>query len=175
MNPESLDDVVGGPTRTKVGLVDTLGNQSYCLIVGAAIDYMSGMSPAGVLASRCTGIVMNAATAAPYGWWREKVYGFSGTNEESGNLRKTLTELLAFNIFQVPGYAAVLAIANFISEGEVDSNKLISGMTNLAVISPFIAPTMGLYMDFIRKLFGVKSAAAYAQAQSSQNSNTSDE
>ena len=99
----------------------------------------------------------NALTAAPYGWWTEKVYTFTNTNKDSHSIRKRFVDLLSFNTFQLPVYAVVLSIETYFSEGEVNFDKVKNGVENLAIFSPFIGPTLGWYMSRCRRLFDVKT------------------
>lgn len=172
MVKQSLEKIVGqdsGDERkssiSKTALVDIGGNVTYSLIVGSVIDYFAGLNLTGIIASRTSATGINLVTGGPYGWWREKAYQATKTNEESGKVRKTLVDLLAFNTFQVPIYASVVAIGSLISEGKVDWEKVKDGSTYFMMISPLIGPTMGLYMDGFRKLFGVKSAAEGAYSK----------
>ncbi len=73
-------------------------------------------------------------------------------------IRKSLVDLLAFNTFQVPVYGTAVAIGSFISEGKVDWEKVKNGCEYIAIISPLIAPTMGWYLDGLRKVFKIKPA-----------------
>jgi hypothetical protein len=146
-------------TARKIAAVDIGGNITYGLVVGAMLDYSAGLNAAGIIASRTYATAMNSVVGGPYGWWREKAFKVTNTNEDSGKVRKTLVDLLAFNSFQVPMYATAIAVGSLISEGSVDWEKVRDGATNLAVISPLIGPTMGWYLDRFRRLFGVKSAA----------------
>ena len=148
-----------GPSARKIAIVDTAGNITYSLLVGIPLDCSAGLNCTGVAASRATATAINSVTGGPYGWWREKTYQVTRTTEESGKARKTLVDLLAFNTFQVPIYATALAIGSLVSEGTIDTEKVMDGARNLAIISPLVGPTMGWYMDWFRGLFGVKSAA----------------
>lgn len=69
-----------------------------------------------------------------------------------------MVDLVSFNTFQVPLYATAVGVGSFISEGKFDLEKAIKGAEHLAMISPFIAPTMGWYIDGMRRIFGVKTA-----------------
>lgn len=155
----------------KVALVDTAGNISYSLIAGSILDYCAGLNFTGIIASRASATVINSVTGGPYGWWREKTFKITKTNEESGRIKKTLVDLLAFNTFQVPIYSVAVAIGSLVSEGKIDMEKVQNGATYLATISPFIGPTLGWYMDACRKLFGIKSAAEGAYKGSKAQSN----
>jgi len=153
----------------KIAAVDIGGNITYGLVVGAMLDYSAGLNAAGILASRTYATAMNSVVGGPYGWWREKAFKITNTNEESGKVRKTLVDLLAFNSFQVPLYATVVAVgslaSNLLSNGEfkIDFDKVSTGAQHLAMISPFIGPTLGLYTEGLRRLFGLKSAPRKAR------------
>lgn len=154
----------------KTAKVDTFSNISYSTVVGAIIDASSGLSLYGVLAARTTSLGTNALTAAPYGWWTEKVYQATRTNEDAGFLRKRLIDLLAFNTFQLPVYAAVVAVGSFVSnlfhgELKVDGEKIKNGVEYLVIASPFIGPTLGWYMNKCRQFFDVKTTAEGAYKQ----------
>ena len=79
-----------------------------------------------------------------------------------------LTDLVAFNTFQVPVYATALSIGSLVSEGNVNLDKVKHGAGYLATISPFIGPTMGWYMDRLRKLFKLESAPEKARIKFEQ-------
>lgn len=162
---QDLETIVANqPSKKKIGIVDTAGNITYSLLVGTVLDYCAGLNCAGIVASRASATAMNLVTGGPYGWWREQAYRATKTTKESGKVRKTIVDLLAFNTFQVPVYTTAVTIGSFISnllQGEVklDWNKVQDGATYLATISPIIGPTMGFYLDYFRRLFGVRSAA----------------
>ncbi|MBS3071550.1 L-alanine exporter AlaE [Candidatus Pacearchaeota archaeon] len=153
----------------KESLVDTLGVVSYSLIVGAVTDYSAGLRGIGVLASRLYGTAINLPTGAPYGKWRNFIYKKTKTTNESSKLRKSLVELAAFNTFQVPLYVTVIGVGSLVSnlisseEFKIDFDKVIKGAEHLAIISPLIGPTLGLYTEGLRKLFGLKSVPRKAR------------
>ncbi|MEK6927329.1 MAG: L-alanine exporter AlaE [Nanoarchaeota archaeon] len=144
--------------KGKESLVDTLGNITYPLIVGGIIDYASGLRGFGILASRSYATLINVPAGAPYGKWRNLIFKVTKTTDESSRIRQSLTDLLAFNSFQVPLYSTVIAVGSLISEGSINWEKVKHGAEYLAITSPVIAPTMGLYMDWLRKTFKLKSA-----------------
>ncbi len=143
----------------RTAIADVVGNNLYGLIVGGTLDYFAGLDAEGIAVSRLSGAIVNTVTGAPYGWWREKVCQITGTNKSSGKLRKGLADLLAFNTFQTPLYSLLVGIGSKVSEGEVNWDKMKNGAEYLAMISPLIAPTMGIFMNGVRKVFRVKSAA----------------
>lgn len=151
----NLENIVKG----KESLVDTFGGVTYSLAVGSFLDYFSGLNFYGILASRASATAMNSISSAPYGKWRNLVYKITKTKQDSNRFRKIATDLIAFNTFQVPIYAAGVAIGSLLSEGKIDLDKVKHGSEYLMMISPLIGTTMGIYMDGIRKLFKIKTAA----------------
>ncbi len=145
-------------SKKKIAVVDTFGNITYSLIVGSLLDYSAGLNLRGILGSRATATGINSITGGPYGWWREKLFKWTKTKENSHKVRKYLVDLLAFNTFQVPVYMIATSAGTLI-EGEYNLEKVIRGAEHLAEISPLVGPTMGYYMDFFRGLFKVKSAS----------------
>ncbi|MBI2665139.1 L-alanine exporter AlaE [Candidatus Woesearchaeota archaeon] len=101
---------------------------------------------------------LNTITGGAYGWWREQAYKITKTKIGSGIIKKKLVDLIAFNTFQVPVYVIGVVIGGFISEPNIDWKKVQDGATSLALISPILGPTMGWYLDFFRKCFGIKPA-----------------
>lgn len=167
MKKGSLENLIkkkAKPSAKKIVLVDTLGNITYSLIVGSMLDYSAGLRLKGIINSRVTATGINSVTGGPYGWWREKMFKWTNTQENSNKVRKYLVDLLAFNTFQIPVYATALSIGTLM-EGQYDLHKVVNGIKNLATISPLIGPTMGWYMDGFRSLFGIKSAAKGAYKQ----------
>ena len=158
------DSLESTSAASKTVGVDVGGNITYSLIVGIVLDISAGLNIWGILASRSSATAMNAVTGGPYGWWREKTCDVTRTKKDSGVVRKTVADLLAFNTFQVPVYAAAISVGSLVSEGKVDLQKVQDGSMYLAAISPLIGPSMGWYMDKFRGAFGVKSAAEGAYA-----------
>ncbi|MBU2406555.1 MAG: L-alanine exporter AlaE, partial [Nanoarchaeota archaeon] len=148
---------------------DALGNITYSLIVGAMLDYSAGLDWIGILGSRGFAMAVNIPTSIPYGKWRNFLFNKTKTSDKKtrnlgGKIRRGLVDLLAFNTFQVPVYATAVAVGSYLSEGEVNWEKVQQGTEYLACISPLIGPTMGWYMDGFRNLFGVKTAPQKAEA-----------
>ena len=163
---EGVGDRLASPL-TKEDIADTISTQSYPLVVGAAIDYWSGVRGLGLLASRGYAAGINLPTGAPYGKWRNFVYRTAGVKEDSFWVKKSCADLVAFNTFQVPLYATVTGIGVFCS-GDPTFEKVyhgaVDGARHLAMLSPIIAPTMGLWMDFLRtKVFKTESASQKSQ------------
>ena len=143
----------------KEKIADTFGGVSGSLILGTALDYASGLNFTGIIAARTSATTMNIFTSAPYGMWRNLIFRKFNTTENSRKIRKALTDLFAFNTFQTPMYAVIVAIGSWISEGRIDWDKVTKGTLYITLASPFISPAFGWYMDKVRKIFRIKSAA----------------
>ncbi len=159
---ESLETIAEKNAARKETIVDTIGNVSYSVVIGTALDWSAGLDFAGIIASRTSATVMNSVTGGPYGKWRNAVYRFTGTNNESTEGRKYLTELLAFNTFQPYFYAIGVAIGSVIDNGSIDGLEVHQGIENIVMMSPLVAPTLGAYMNWLRKRTGLYSAAERA-------------
>ena len=148
--------------KDKEFMVDTASGGIYSLVVGAAVDYSAGLDWKDILYSRGFAIGVNAVMDGPYGKWRNAVFSCTKTTEECGKVRKNMANLLAFNTFQTPGYGVIITVSSLLSNGEFDMEKVEYGMAYLAMISPLIGPTMGMWMDVARSYFGLPSAAKKA-------------
>ena len=149
--------------KGREAIADTIGLVSYSLAAGALTDYASGLRGGEIIASRAYGTAINIPTGAAYGRWRNFLYRTTRTTDKSSRLRKGAVEFAAFTTFQVPLYASVIAVgslAGHLSQGEikVDLDKIGKGAAILTCISPFVAPTVGLWMEGVRKICGLKSA-----------------
>jgi hypothetical protein len=149
--------------NTKESLADITGNVSYSLITGIILDIVSGLKPMGILTSRAYATAANFVLAAPYGKWRNIVFKATKTTDGSSKKRRYFADLLSFNTFQTLQYASAVTISTLITEGHVNLEKVVRGTAFLMTISPIIGPSMGWYMDKIRKLFKIKSAPERAR------------
>ncbi|MBT7903161.1 L-alanine exporter AlaE [Candidatus Woesearchaeota archaeon] len=147
----------------RAGLVDTVGSFTYSLGVGIGIDIVAGLAVPGIVASRTSASIINILTGGVYGLWRDFVFKKTKTKKESPLIKKTITDFISFNTFQLPVYSIALTIGTAIDylTGVKDSSfnleHIVEGMKTLAILSPIIGPTMGLYLNLFRKLFGVST------------------
>ncbi len=168
---QQLAQKAASPLKSRTTLADTIGKITYSIPVGLALDYFkSGLRGWGIVSSRAFATVVNLFTGYPYGKWREGWYRLTGTTEESSPLRKGLVELGAVNTFETYVYGTAICVGSLIQKGEINYWDVQSGMEGLMILSPFIGPTMGLWLDGTRRLFKVKPAAAgaYHQQKSAQ-------
>lgn len=150
--------------KNKVKYSDKLGNITYSISTGTALDINAGLDFWGIVVSRTYGNVMNYLTGDIYGKWREKLFRETDTKKESHWFRKYLVDLGAFNSFQTPLYMGSVALGslaqNVFEDGNFDINwdKVVKGGWFLFRVSPLVSLTMNLWMDGTRKIFGIKSA-----------------
>ncbi len=164
----NLNEIIEDKGVTYTGVIDTISNVTYSLVAGIILDYSSGLDARGILASRASATVINSATGGLYGTWRDFVFRITRTTKESGHIKKTIADLIAFNTFQVPVYALALTIGSLVQDEDIDYEKVLTGCRNLAIISPLIGPTLGWYMNRIRNLFGIKTPAERASYTKNQ-------
>jgi hypothetical protein len=146
--------------KDKETQVDTFSKVTYSLVTGILFDYFgAGYRGMEIFWSRTSATGINTVTGHPYQKWREGWYRLTKTKEESSKLRKGLVELGAFNTFETYVYGTALCIGSLASGGRIDFEKVREGMLGLIYLSPIIGPTLGWYMDGIRKIFGIRTAA----------------
>ena len=155
---EPLEEIAKEPSFAKNAAVDTGANITFFLAVGSVLDYCAGLNFSGIVASRAYATIVNTVTGTPYGMWRDFVYRVTRTTEKSGKARKYFADLFSLNTFATPMYVSSLAFGSFLSEGHVNWEKVKHGAEYGILISPFVGPAFGHYMDFARKMFGIKSA-----------------
>lgn len=97
-------------------------------------------------------------TGCPFEGYAEIADHFTQTDK----LQDGITDFFVFNTFQLPIYAFSVAVGSLVRERTIDVNKISKGASYLATVSPFIGPTLGLYLDELRKVFGLKSASQNA-------------
>jgi len=144
--------------NVKEKIVDTGSALSYSLVMGSALDWLSGLRFPAIILSRSSAAAADSLTGALYGMWRDWIFKRTKTTEKSSKIKKYLTDLAVFDGFQIPVYATVVSLTSYLTEGYVDWAKVKHGVANLATISPFIGPLRGWYMDKARKLFRIESA-----------------
>lgn len=147
-------------SEKKIARVDKTGIISYYVVVGAIIDVISGLGATGIAVARSVSVAANSTKLGKwYGVWREKVYRWAGTTEESTKARKYFTELIAYIPFRTPVYTVSNMIGNIVQEGKPDLAKALVGTALFLLYAPLAAPILGAWIDALRKFFGIKTAA----------------
>ncbi|VVB56578.1 L-alanine exporter AlaE [uncultured archaeon] len=73
--------------------------------------------------------------------------------------RVLISDLVAFDTFQTIVYAAVVAVASRLSEGQVNVQKIKHGVEVILLASPILGPGMGWFMDRFREWFKIEPAS----------------
>jgi len=134
-------------TRVLNFVADTLALVMFFTVVSGLNErYVAGLDWSEVLVSRSIGAVLMVLTARPYGLWRDWVFARISPETSKGNL---LTDCLALMAFQVPIYVAILAVTG------ADAASILKGTAGFAVLMLVVGRPYGMFLDFIRGLFGL--------------------
>ncbi|MBS7456859.1 L-alanine exporter AlaE [Coralloluteibacterium stylophorae] len=107
--------------------------------------FVSGMSWDEVLHARLLGAALMLPVARPYGLWRDRLMRHARPTRRS----RILWDSLALVSFQVPIYAAIIAVSGATGRGLVLG---ILGATALMLVS---GRPYGAFLNWIRRLFGL--------------------
>ncbi len=124
--------------------------------------FIAGMSFGQSLKTRAMGMVTNSLFGRPYGKFRDYAFKTTKTTDSSSFLRKAVVDTSALMIFWMPMYVGQMYLAGA-------SRKSILIASAIAVpLSLVEGKPFGMFMDWMRKKAGLKSATKMVDAQ--QNS-----
>ncbi|WBU48822.1 L-alanine exporter AlaE [Kosakonia pseudosacchari] len=106
---------------------------------------LAGMTWEQVFHARLLGAVLMVPVARPYGIWRDWVM----KRASASRLSKLLWDSAALVSFQVPVYAAIIAVSGASGSG------LIKGTLGAALMMLFLGRPYGAFLNTVRKLFGL--------------------
>ena len=108
--------------------------------------FVAGMDWGEVAKARSIGALLMVLTARPYGPWRGWVMGrFPGEGRGS----RLLWDTVALVSFQVPTYAAILAV------GEAEGAEVVQGCLGATIIMLVSGRSYGLWLGLMRFWFGL--------------------
>ncbi|MFS2123320.1 L-alanine exporter AlaE [Pseudomonas sp. Pseusp97] len=107
--------------------------------------FLAGMTWEQVLHARLLGAVLMVPVARPYGLWRDWVM----RRATDGRLSRVLWDSVALLSFQVPLYAAIIASSGASAGG------LVRGTLGAAVMMLLLGRPYGVFLNWIRRLFGL--------------------
>jgi hypothetical protein len=113
---------------------------------------LSNLSFEQSLHLRTANAIISLFTSRPYGKFRDYVFMKMKTNENSGLIKKSLTNATASLIFGTPIYAVTLTFNG------ANKKQLVSSLAVGILLSPFLSALSGEYYDRFRKMFGMKPA-----------------
>lgn len=127
-------------------LADTLALVLFFTTTGALNErFVAGMQWDQVLHARLLGAVLMVPVARPYGIWRDWVM----RRASDRRLSRTLWDSIALVTFQVPIYAAIIAVNGASGIG------LLYGILGATVIMLVLGRPYGAFLNFVRGKFGL--------------------
>jgi hypothetical protein len=110
--------------------------------------FIAGMTWEQVLHARLLGAALMVPVGRPYGIWRDRLM----RRARPDRLSQLLWDSLALVSFQVPLYAAIIAISGASGQG------LLLGVLGATVMMAALGRPYGAYLNWIRGLFGLAPA-----------------
>ena len=105
--------------------------------------FIAGLAWEQVLHARLLGAVLMVPVGRPYGIWRDWVMDFA----RSSKVPRVLWDSFALVSFQVPIYAAIIAVSGASGRG------LVQGILGATVIMLALGRPYGVFLSWIRRLF----------------------
>lgn len=132
--------------RRRAFLADTLALMLFFTTTGAINErFIVGMSWSQVLDARMLGAVLMVPVARPYGVWRDLVVRRAGP----GRLSQLLWDSVALVSFQVPIYAAIIAISG------ASGPRVWLGILGATAMMLVLGRPYGAFLNGMRRLFGL--------------------
>lgn len=124
---------------------DTLALILFFTVTGILNErFIAGLAWEQVLNARLLGAALMVLSGRPYGLWRDWMMQFA-SNKDSSRL---LWDSLALVSFQVPIYAAILAISG------ANAQELLQGSLGVTVIMLTLGRPYGAFLNFVKSRFG---------------------
>ena len=138
--------------RARRILADAFAMITFSTATGMVIELgIAGLTLGQSLQTRLVAIPVNFLTARPYGLYRDWLMKIVGARGEGRDVRKAVTDTIAFVPFQTAVFATNMALAG------ATVQQILIGCLALAPILPFIGWPYGIYLDFVRRKFKIKS------------------
>lgn len=101
-----------------------------------------------VIDARLAALPLMVLAARPYGWYRDLVFETFGVVNR-GRLAQTVIDTFTFISFQLPVYAAILWWVG------ATVPQILIACASTIVLMAISARPFGLFLDLVRRLFGV--------------------
>ncbi|MEZ0470671.1 L-alanine exporter AlaE [Luteimonas salinilitoris] len=132
--------------RGRAFVADTTALILFFTVAGALNErFVSGMSWDEVLHARLLGAALMIPVGRPYGMWRDWLMRHARPTRVS----RILWDSLALVTFQVPIYAAIIAISGASGRG------LVLGILGATCIMLVSGRPYGAFLNWIRRLYGL--------------------
>ncbi len=148
---EPLETTVNKETngRFRKFLADTFACVSFGVGFGVVNELViAGLSFEEWVKTRAVSSAMNTVLGRPYGKFRD--YVFKKFGGEKSRTRRFVADVVSFASFWMPFYASTLYVCG------ADQDQIASACLSLTAMSGFLGRPYGLYLDTVRKCFGVK-------------------
>ncbi len=140
-------------SRVYKALIDGFSNMAAGTVLGTMNDYfVAGMEPPEVLRTRLAAIPVHLATGRFYGKCRDAVYRKFHVTDDSGWLKRYVSDVFVFATFITPLYVGFASLAG------AESDEIACGATFMTVAAPGIGKASGYANDCIRRAAGMKTS-----------------
>jgi hypothetical protein len=135
------------PHRRRAFIADTMALILFFTTTGLINErFVAGMSWDQVLHARLLGAALMVPVGRPYGVWRDHVMRHARSNSR---LSRLLWDSVALVSFQVPIYAAIIAISGASGRG------LWLGILGATAMMLVLGRPYGAFLNGVRRLFGL--------------------
>lgn len=146
MGRDQLEETTAPSARTRAYVADTLALILFFTTTGIINErFIAGMTWEQILHARLIGGALMIPVGRPYGLWRDWIMSHAKTTRSS----RVLWDSLALMSFQVPIYAAIIALSGASGDG------LIRGVLGAAVMMIVLGRPYGAFLNLVRSLFGL--------------------
>ncbi|MDX7952195.1 L-alanine exporter AlaE [Lichenihabitans sp. Uapishka_5] len=143
------------PMRRAI-MADTTALLLFFTLTGVLNErFLAGMTWNQVLHARLLGAALMLPVGRPYGIWRDWMTRRAGP----GRWSRLLWDSLALVSFQVPIYAAIIALSGASGRG------LVFGIFGATAIMLGLGRPYGAFLNWVRRLFGLSSSGATPVSQ----------
>lgn len=131
----------------KLIFVDTITTLFFFTLIAAFTELVIvGMEPLQVLTTRLIMVPVMVLTGRPYGVWRDWIFVRISPKHR---LSRVVVDVVAFLSFQVPVYAATLAIAG------ANTSEMVTAVGSGTFFMMILSRPFGLFLEFSRQMNGV--------------------
>jgi len=133
-------------SRRRAFIADTLALILFFTATGIINErFIAGMTWEEVFKARLLGAALMVPVARPYGLWRDWLMQHAGETR----LSRLVWDSTALMTFQVPIYAAIIAVSGAKGDG------LLSGVLGAAIMMLVLGSPYGVFLNWVRRLFGL--------------------
>ncbi|UXN75967.1 L-alanine exporter AlaE (plasmid) [Devosia sp. A8/3-2] len=134
------------PNGVRSYIADTLALLLFFTTTGIVNErFIAGMTWEQVLHARLSGGVLMLPVGRPYGLWRDWMM----SHAKASRFSRVLWDSVALMSFQVPIYAAIIALSGATGTG------LLMGIVGAAIMMIALGRPYGAFLNWVRDLFGL--------------------